>query len=152
MELLPGHSLSRDWRCQMAHLTHFFWTTKINSNTKTFIQPDTMNVETSFLLSGIFLSVLCPITVLANSFLLLAIYKDPLKKAFCGPIVCFLLALSIIDLISGLVTEPLVSTYYFFRTEVTPATRFWKSQAYSVQSSPTYLFSSSWRSVCCSTS
>lgn len=72
-----------------------------------------MNVETSFLLSGIFLSVLCPITVLANSFLLLAIYKDPLKKAFCGPTVCFLLALSIIDLISGLVTEPLVSTYYF---------------------------------------
>lgn len=71
-----------------------------------------MNVERSFLLSGIFLSVLCPITVLANSFLLLAIYKDPLKT-FHGPTACFLLALSIIDLISGLVTEPLVITCYF---------------------------------------
>ena len=71
-----------------------------------------MNVETPFLLSGIFLSVLCPITVLANSFLLLAIYKDPLKT-FHGPTACFLLALSIIDLISGLVAEPLVITCYF---------------------------------------
>ena len=71
-----------------------------------------MNVETSFLLSGIFLSVLCPITVLANSFLLLAIYKDPLKT-FHGPTACFLIALSIVDLISGLVPVPMVSTCYF---------------------------------------
>lgn len=71
-----------------------------------------MNVETSFLLSGIFLSVLCPITVLANSFLLLAIYKDPLK-AFHGPTACSLIALSIVDLISGLVPVPMVSTCYF---------------------------------------
>lgn len=48
-----------------------------------------MNVERSFLLSGIFLSVLCPITVLANSFLLLAIYKDPLKT-FHGPTACLI--------------------------------------------------------------
>lgn len=71
-----------------------------------------MNVQTTFLLSGIFLSVLCPITVLANSFLLLAIYKDPLKT-FHGPTSCFLVALSIVDLISGLVPEPMVSTCYF---------------------------------------
>lgn len=71
-----------------------------------------MNVETPFLLSGIFLSVFCPITVLANSSLLLAIYKDPLRT-FHGPTACFLLALSIIDLISGLVAEPLVITCYF---------------------------------------
>ena len=70
-----------------------------------------MNVQTSFLLSGIFLSVLCPITVLANACLLLAIYKDPLKT-FHGPTACFLVALSIVDLILGLVPEPMVSTCY----------------------------------------
>lgn len=71
-----------------------------------------MNVQTSFLLSGIFLSVLCPITLLANAFLLLAIYKDPLKT-FHGPTACFLVALSIADLTSGLVPQPMVSTCYF---------------------------------------
>ena len=92
-----------------------------------FYSTNTMNVhdECSFLLSGIFLSVLCPIAVLANAFLPLAIYKDPLKT-FHGPTACFLVALSIVDLISGLVPEPMVSTCYFLWYRGHPKQKFGK--------------------------
>ena len=67
---------------------------------------------TEFLISGSFLAVLCPFTVLANALLLVAIYKDPFKTFRC-PTACFLVGLSITDLVTGLVPEPMVTVCYF---------------------------------------
>lgn len=67
---------------------------------------------TAFLVSGIFLSVVCPLTVLANSLLIVAIYRDPLKT-FRTPASCFLVGLAITDLVTGLVPEPMVTACYF---------------------------------------
>ena len=65
-----------------------------------------------FLISGTFLAVVCPVTVLANVLLLVAICKDPFKT-FRTPTACFLVGLAITDLITGLVPEPMVTTCYF---------------------------------------
>ena len=70
------------------------------------------NLGTAFLISGTFLAVICPLTVLANSLLLVAIYKDPFKT-FRTPTACFLVGLAITDLVTGLVPEPMVTACYF---------------------------------------
>lgn len=67
---------------------------------------------TGFLISGTFLAVICPLTVLANVLLLVAIYKDAFKT-FHTPTACFLVGLAITDLVTGLVPEPMVTNCYF---------------------------------------
>lgn len=67
---------------------------------------------TVFLISGTFLGVICPLTILANVLLLVAIYKDPFST-FRTPTACFLVGLAITDLITGLVPEPMVTSCYF---------------------------------------
>ena len=64
------------------------------------------------MISETILGALCPLTVLANVLLLLAIYKDPLNT-FRTPTACFLVGLAITDLVAGLVPEPLVTSCYF---------------------------------------
>ena len=70
------------------------------------------NIGPAGLASGIVLAVLSPVTVIANSLLLWAIYKDPFRM-FRTPTACFLIGLAITDLITGLVPEPLVASCYF---------------------------------------
>lgn len=70
------------------------------------------SLETVFFISGTFLAVVCPLTVLANTLLLVAIYKDPFKT-FRTPTACFLVGLAIVDLITGLMPEPMVTACYF---------------------------------------
>ncbi|XP_078348095.1 tachykinin-like peptides receptor 86C [Oculina patagonica] len=73
---------------------------------------ESLNLGTVFFFSGTFLAVICPLTVLANALLLVAIYKDPLDT-FRTPTDCFLVGLAITDLVTGLVPEPMVTTCYF---------------------------------------
>lgn len=70
------------------------------------------NVETAFLISGSFLAVICPLTVLANLLLIVAICRDPFKT-FRTPTACFLVGLAFTDLITGLVPEPMIIACYF---------------------------------------
>ena len=78
------------------------------------------SLATVFLVSGTFLAVICPLTVLANVFLLVAIYKDPFNT-FRTPTACFLVGLAITDLITGLVPEPMVTNCYFMHYNNHPA-------------------------------
>ncbi|XP_022802271.1 adenosine receptor A1-like [Stylophora pistillata] len=73
---------------------------------------DQPNLGAVFLVSGSFLAVICPLTVLANVLLLIAIYKDPFKT-FRTPTACFLVGLAITDVATGLVPEPMVTSCYF---------------------------------------
>lgn len=73
---------------------------------------DQPNLGTVFLVSGSFLAVICPLTVLANVMLLIAIYKDPFNT-FRTPTAWFLVGLAITDLATGLVPEPVVTSCYF---------------------------------------
>ena len=75
---------------------------------------------TVFLVSGTFLAVICPLTVLANSLLLVAIYKDSFNT-FRTPTACFLVGLAITDLITGLVPEPMATSCYFIHYNNHPA-------------------------------
>lgn len=78
------------------------------------------NLGTAFLVSGTFLAVICPLTVLANVLLLVAIYKDSFNT-FRTPTACFLVGLAITDLITGLVPEPMVTNCYFMHYNNHPA-------------------------------
>ena len=72
--------------------------------------PLTVTATTAFLISGTFLAVVCPLTVLSNALLLVAIYKGP---TFRTPSACFLVGLAFIDLITGLIPEPMLISCYF---------------------------------------
>lgn len=78
------------------------------------------SLGTVFMISGAFLAVICPLTVLANVLLLVAIYKDPFKT-FRTPTACFLVGLAITDLITGLIPEPMVISCYFLHYNDHPA-------------------------------
>ena len=92
---------------------------KMNSTVNaTDIEPPSLG--TVFLVSGSFLAVICPLTVLANVFLLVAIYKDSFNT-FRTPTACFLVGLAITDLITGLVPEPMVTSCYFIHYNNHPA-------------------------------
>ena len=56
--------------------------------------------------------MICPITVLSNALLLIAIYKDPFKT-FRTPSAYFLVGLAFVDLITGLIPEPMTITCYY---------------------------------------
>lgn len=62
--------------------------------------------------SAIVLCVLCPITVTSNGLLLVAIYKDPFK-CFRTPVTIFIVSLAVVDLLTGLIAEPLFVIFYF---------------------------------------
>ncbi|KAK2555641.1 Thyrotropin-releasing hormone receptor [Acropora cervicornis] len=72
--------------------------------------PLTGGPTTAFLISGTFLAVVCPLTVLSNVLLLVAIYKGP---TFRTPSACFLVGLAFVDLITGLIPEPMLISCYF---------------------------------------
>ena len=61
--------------------------------------------------SSIFIIVVSFTTVLANSFLLLAFYVDPLK-IFRNPTTSFLIGLALVDLLTALVQEPIYATCF----------------------------------------
>jgi len=61
--------------------------------------------------SSIFIIVVSFTTVLANSFLLLAFYVDPLK-IFRNPTTYFLIGLALVDLLTALVQEPIYATCF----------------------------------------
>ena len=67
---------------------------------------------TTLLVYGTFLAVICPITVLSNALLLIATYKDPFKT-FRTPSAYFLVGLAFVDLITGLIPEPMMITCYY---------------------------------------
>ena len=67
---------------------------------------------TTLYVSAFLLSFLSPITVVSNSLLLVAIYKDPFKS-FRTPVTYFIISLAVVDLITGLVVEPSFAAYYF---------------------------------------
>ena len=67
---------------------------------------------TTLYISAFLLSFLSPITVVSNSLLLVAIYKDPFKS-FRTPVTYFIISLAVVDLITGLVVEPFFAAYYF---------------------------------------
>ena len=69
-------------------------------------------LRTAFLISGTTLAVICPLTILANVLLLIAICKDPFKT-FRTPTACFLVGLAITNLVTGVLPEPMVTTCYF---------------------------------------
>ena len=75
-------------------------------------QEDYSSYLTTLYISAFLLSFLSPITVVSNSLLLVAIYKDPFKS-FRTPVTYFIISLAVVDLITGLVVEPFFAAYYF---------------------------------------
>ena len=60
---------------------------------------------TTQLATGIVLTILSPVTVISNALLLFTIFKDPLK-CFRTPPTYFIVALALVDLITGIFIEP----------------------------------------------
>ncbi|XP_068713767.1 adenosine receptor A2b-like [Montipora foliosa] len=82
----------------------------VTSNATESLMPPSW--ATTLFVSGTFLAVICPLTVLSNVLLLIAIYKDPLKT-FRTPSAYFLVGLAFVDLITGLIPEPMTITCYY---------------------------------------
>lgn len=75
--------------------------------------------------SAIFITVVAVPTILANGALLLTFYVDPLKT-FRNPTSYFLIGLTIVDLLTALVQEPIYATcfmFLYFRHPLTPKCR-----------------------------
>lgn len=83
--------------------------------------PPPFDIGTAMLANGIFLAIISPTTIVLNSLLLFAIFKDPFKT-FQSPSTYFLIGLTVTDLISGLVVEPVVMTCYFMTYSQHPST------------------------------
>ena len=75
--------------------------------------PDFTDFYTAAFGSSIFIIVVSFATILANGFLLLAFYVDPLK-IFRNPTTSFLIGLAIVDLLTALVQEPIYATCFMF--------------------------------------
>ncbi|XP_022798127.1 histamine H2 receptor-like [Stylophora pistillata] len=67
---------------------------------------------TTLYMSAFLLSIFSPITVVSNTLLLVAIYKDPFKS-FRKPVTYFIISLALVDLVTGLIVEPFFAVYYF---------------------------------------
>ena len=67
---------------------------------------------TTLYVSAFLLSLFSPITVVSNTLLLMAIYRDPFKS-FRTPVTYFIISLALVDLVTGLIVEPLFAVYYF---------------------------------------
>ncbi|XP_031552277.1 melanocyte-stimulating hormone receptor-like [Actinia tenebrosa] len=83
--------------------------------------PPPFDIGTAMLANGIFLAIMSPTTIILNSLLLFAIFKDPFKT-FQSPSTYFLIGLTVTDLVSGLVVEPVVMTCYFMTYSQHPST------------------------------
>ncbi|KAL9960814.1 hypothetical protein ACROYT_G034318 [Oculina patagonica] len=77
--------------------------------------------------SAIFMFVVSFVTILANSLLLLVLCIDPLK-IFRNTTTYFLIGLAIVDLLTGLVQEPIYATCFMFLYLQHPLT--WKCQPF----------------------
>ena len=67
---------------------------------------------TTLYISAFLYTLLSPITVTSNGLLLVAIYRDPFK-CFRTPVTFFIISLAIVDLLTGLIVEPLFAVFYF---------------------------------------
>lgn len=89
----------------------------MNGTTNAFINQTQelrlMYTKTEFA-SAIILTILSPVSVLANVLVLVAVYMDPLK-CFRKPTTVFVLNLSVADLICGLIVEPSFAFKYYTR-------------------------------------
>lgn len=65
-------------------------------------------VDTAYLISGIYLSIIAVITIFGNGLLLLAIITDPFKS-FRTPTTLFVVGLAVADFITGAVVDPLTA-------------------------------------------
>lgn len=65
-------------------------------------------VKISYLVSGIYLSIIAVITALGNGLLLIAIIKDPFKS-FRTPTTVFVVGLALADFLTGLIVDPLTA-------------------------------------------
>lgn len=63
-------------------------------------------------ISAIFLTVLSPVTVAANTLLLVTVWKNPLG-CFRTPTIYFTIGLALVDLLCGLTVEPFFALYYY---------------------------------------
>ena len=61
--------------------------------------------------SSIFIIIVSPMTIVANSLLLVTFLVDPLK-IFRNPTSYFLIGLAIVDLLTALIQEPIYATYF----------------------------------------
>ena len=75
-------------------------------------QADYSSYLTTLYVSAFLFTVLSPITVASNGLLLVAIYKDPFK-CFRTPVTIFIISLAVVDLLTGLIVEPLFVVFYF---------------------------------------
>lgn len=73
---------------------------------------DMTSYMTTLYVSAFLFSFLSPVTVVSNSLLLVAIYKDPFKS-FRTPVTYFIISLALVDLVTGLIVEPFFAVYYF---------------------------------------
>lgn len=76
------------------------------------ILPELRTYRHVELASAIILCILSPVTVVSNALLLTAIYRDPLR-CFRTPMTYFIVGLAVVDLLTGMLVEPLFATYYF---------------------------------------
>ena len=76
----------------------------MNNNTNSS-RTDLTFYLTTELATGIVLMILSPVTVISNALLLFTIFKDPLK-CFRTPPTYFIVALALVDLITGIFIEP----------------------------------------------
>ena len=77
-------------------------TDHLNTTTGSSMQPE-------LLVFAVFKIVLAPITVVSNGFLVLTAYVDPLR-AFRAPSSSFLIAMSVANVFTGLIVEPIFAT------------------------------------------
>ena len=61
---------------------------------------------------AIFFTFFSPVTVACNALLLMTLYKDPLKT-FRIPSTYFVVALAVVDLLVGLLVEPMFAVFFF---------------------------------------
>ena len=76
----------------------------MDNSTNSSIADPTFYLTTQ-LATGIFLTILSPVTVISNALLLFTIFKDPLKCFRTSP-TYFIVALALVDLITGTFIEP----------------------------------------------
>ncbi|XP_031553596.1 uncharacterized protein LOC116290649 [Actinia tenebrosa] len=88
----------------------------MNSTDETFVEQQKIQSYKRVLAitSACCLSILSIVTTTSNILLLIAIWKDPLK-CFKSVAKCFIVGLSMADLITGVTTEPFFTSYYFIR-------------------------------------
>ena len=86
----------------------------MNNSTNSSSSADVTFFLTTQLASAICLMILSPVTIISNVLLLLTIFKDPLK-CFRTPPTCIIVALALVDFVTGVLIEPLFIMYHLVR-------------------------------------